>query len=70
MAAAAERMRAMRDKRRGLGLREVRLMVPDARLKDVKGRILQQASRLDLANEHDALRWIEAVSDFDRHETR
>lgn len=70
VAATAERMKAMRDRRRGLGLREVRLIVPDARLKQVKSRIAQQTAALDPASEREALRWIESVSEFDVDEAR
>jgi hypothetical protein len=35
MAHAAERMKAMRDRRRARGLRELRLVIPDARSKTV-----------------------------------
>jgi hypothetical protein len=39
MALAADRMRAMRERRREQGLRELRLIVPDARSKSVRRRI-------------------------------
>jgi hypothetical protein len=35
---AAERMKAMRERRRARGLRELLLLVPDARSKAVRGR--------------------------------
>ncbi|WP_339605532.1 antitoxin MazE-like protein [Bosea sp. CCNWYY174] len=65
MAAVAERMRDMRRRRREQNLREVRLLVPDARSPAVRARIVRQVARLDLAAEDDALRWIESVSEFD-----
>jgi hypothetical protein len=65
MAAVAERMRDMRRRRREQGLREVRLLVPDARSPAVRARIVRQVAKLDLGMEHDALRWIESVSEFD-----
>ena len=61
----AERMRAMRLRRRGLAEREIRLTVPDARSDAVRARIADAVARLDPAGEADALAWIEAVSDFD-----
>ena len=65
MAEPAERMRAMRQRRRTGGLRELRLIVPDARSKVVRRRIAEQVARLDRQDEEEALRWIEAVSEFD-----
>ncbi len=65
MAQAAERMRAMRERRRAQGLRELRLVVPDPRSKAVLRRVAKQVAGLDQAAERDALRWIEAVSEFD-----
>ena len=65
MAAVAERMRDMRRRRRERGLREVRLLVPDARSPEVRDRPRRQVARLDPAAEEDALVWIESVSEFD-----
>lgn len=65
MAAVAERMRDMRRRRRERGLREVRLLVPDARSPEVRDRLRRQVARLDPAAEEDALVWIESVSEFD-----
>jgi hypothetical protein len=65
MAQAAERMKAMRERRRARGLRELRLVVPDARSKTVRRRVAKQVAGLDRSRELDALRWIESVSDFD-----
>jgi Protein of unknown function (DUF3018) len=65
MVLAAERMKAMRERRRERGLREVRLVVPDARSKTVRRRIAKQVHALDVAHELEAMRWIEAVSEFD-----
>lgn len=62
---AAERMRAMRQRRRSLGVREVRLNLPDARASHVRKRIARQVALLDRAREDDALSWTEAVSEFD-----
>lgn len=65
MAQAAERMKAMRERRRQRGLRELRLVVPDARSKAVRRRVARQVAALDRADELEALRWIEAVAEFD-----
>ncbi len=65
MALAADRMRAMRERRRVRGLRELRLVVPDARSRAVRRRIAKQVAKLDRSRELDAMRWIEAVSEFD-----
>jgi hypothetical protein len=65
MAHAAERMRAMRERRRAQGLRELRLVVPDSRSKAVLRRVAKEVAGLDRVAERDALRWIEAVSEFD-----
>jgi hypothetical protein len=63
-------MKKMRARRRALGLRELRLVVPDARSKSVRRRIAKQVARLEPGHERDALSWIEAVSEFDADETR
>jgi hypothetical protein len=65
MAHAAERMRAMRERRRAQGLRELRLVVPDSRSKTVLRRVAKEVASLDRVAERDAMRWIEAVSEFD-----
>lgn len=65
MTAPAERMKAMRDRRRMRGLREVRLTVPDARASLVRERVAHQVATLRPEDETSALRWIEAVSEFD-----
>ncbi len=70
MAGPAERMRRMRARRRSWGMRELRLVVPDARLATVRRRIARQVARLKPASERDALAWIESVSEFDAHEAR
>ena len=58
-------MKMMRARRRGRGLRELRLVVPDARSEAVRKRIAAQVAKLSPDSEHDALLWIEAVSEFD-----
>jgi hypothetical protein len=65
MAEPAERMKMMRARRRLQGLRELRLIVPDARSAAVRSRIAAQAARLNPDSEREALFWIEAVSEFD-----
>jgi hypothetical protein len=65
MAHAAERMKAMRERRRARGLRELRLVVPDARSKAVRKRIAKQVEALNPSTEAEAMRWTEAVSEFD-----
>jgi hypothetical protein len=58
-------MRLMRERRRRRGLRELRLVVPDARMEAVRKRIAAQVANLDPDSERDTLQWIEAVSEFD-----
>jgi hypothetical protein len=65
MAAPAERMKSMRERRRAEGLRELRLVVPDARSVAVRQRIARQVAGLNPDSEREALEWIEAVSEFD-----
>lgn len=68
MAAPAERMKAMRERRRAEGVRELRLLLPDARNASVRQRIAAQSAALDRTREQDALAWIEAVSEFDERD--
>jgi hypothetical protein len=70
MAEAAERMKMMRQRRRALGLRELRLIVPDPHSRAVRRRVAKQVAALDPNSERDALKWIEAVSEFDTDATR
>jgi hypothetical protein len=65
MALPAERMKAMRARRSVRGLRELRLIVPDARSKAVRSRVAKEVAGLDRSRELDALGWIAAVSLFD-----
>ena len=60
----------MRERRRRRGLRELRLVVPDARSKTIRRRIAAQVARLSRDNELEALDWIEGVSEFDADEAR
>jgi hypothetical protein len=66
--APPEGMRTMDQRRPGRGFRELRLVVPDARLRSVRRRVADQVARLNQASEEDALNWIEAVSEFDFRE--
>ena len=70
MAAAAERMKMMRQRRRARGLRELRLVVADPRSRAVRRRVAKQIANLDLDRERDAMNWIESVSEFDADATR
>jgi hypothetical protein len=65
MVRTAERMKAMRERRRTRGLRELRLIVPDARSKAVRKRVAKQVAGLDRALESAAMQWTESVSEFD-----
>jgi hypothetical protein len=51
----------MRERRRAQGLRELRLVVPDARSRAVRLRVARQVAGLDPSSEQDALKWIDAV---------
>jgi hypothetical protein len=70
MTAAAERMKMMRQRRRARGLRELRLVVADARSRLVRRRVAKQVANLDGDRERDTLEWIESVSEFDADATR
>jgi len=70
MAAPAERMKTMRARRRARGLRELRLVVSDARSRAVRRRVAKQVANLDPARERDALQWTESVSEFDADAAR
>jgi hypothetical protein len=70
MTGTAQRMKAMRERRRQLAYREVRLSIPDARAEAVRRRVAEQVSQLSQQSEAEALAWIEAVSEFDVDATR
>jgi Protein of unknown function (DUF3018) len=70
MAEPAERMKMMRARRRREGLRELRLVVPDARSETVRNRLAAQVAKLRPNSEHDALLWIEALAEFDADQAR
>jgi hypothetical protein len=65
MVQAAERMKAMRERRRARGLKELRLVVPDPRSRTVRRRVARQVAALDRSRELEALKWIEGVAEFD-----
>ena len=65
MTVPAERMKTVRDRRRAQGLRELRLVLPDARSSAVRQRVAIEVARLRSACEDEALSWIETVSEFD-----
>ena len=70
MAAPAQRMKAMRERRRAQGYRELRLIVPDPRSAAVRRQIASQANKLDSKAEAGALVWIESVAEFDEDNAR
>jgi hypothetical protein len=58
-------MKAMRERRRAQGMRELRLIVPDASSPLVRRRVARQVAKLDPGAEAAAMHWIEVVSEFD-----
>lgn len=68
MGAGAARVRQYRERLKAAGLREVRIVLPDARSPEVRARIAAQMANLDPEEEAEALRWIEAVSMFDNED--
>ena len=68
MTEPAERMKMMRARRRRQCLRELRLVIPDARSEAVRKRITAQVAQLNPDSERDALLWIEGVSEFESPE--
>jgi hypothetical protein len=65
MDASAERMKRMRQRRRTRGVRELRLVVADARSQAVRRRVAKQVAGLNPDRERETLQWIETVSEFD-----
>ena len=55
----------MRERRRAKGLRELRLVVPDARSEEFRKQVAAEVAMLNPEDEEEAMRWIEAVSEFD-----
>lgn len=70
MTAPAQRMKNMRDRRHARGLRELRLVLPDARSQSVRRRVANAVSKLDPDSEDEVMRWIEAVSVFNEDPAR
>jgi hypothetical protein len=68
MSAAAERMKALRERRKANHLREVRIVALDARSPEVRKRIAEQVAALNKEDEREVLEWIEAVSIFNDEE--
>jgi Protein of unknown function (DUF3018) len=59
----------MRTRRLREGLRELRLVLPDARSQKLRERIAAQVAKLNPDSERDTLLWIEALSeDIDKSE--
>jgi hypothetical protein len=65
MSEPAERMKLMRARRRAQHIRELRLVVPDARSRAVRQRVAQQSAALNIGSETAGLAWIESVAEFD-----
>jgi hypothetical protein len=65
MASPAQRMKNMRERRQATGLRELRLVLPDARSASVRRRVANAVVRLSQRSEAEALDWIENISEFD-----
>jgi hypothetical protein len=63
-------MKMMQQRRRARSMRELRLVVADARSPAVRRRVAQQVAGLNPDREREALQWIEAVSEFDADATR
>ena len=58
-------MKAMRERRRTRGLRELRLVVPDARSKAFRNRVAKQVAGLDQSLDMAAIRWTKSIAEFD-----
>ena len=63
-------MRAIRERRRRQGLRELRPVFRNARLQSARRRVAARVAALDESSQDDALRWIEAASEFDEIDRR
>lgn len=66
---ANERMRAWRDRQRRSGRREVRMVLPDARLPGARERVATSVAGLDQQDDEDGSLGSE-VSEFDAHSAR
>lgn len=62
---ATRKQKVLRDERTGVPLREVRLLVPDARHPEVKARLKAARLAMNMDDETEAIKFIEAVSDYD-----
>ena len=52
------------------GKRQVHITLPNPRSEKVRRRVANSVARLNQSQEAHALRWVEAVSEFDERETR
>ena len=66
----SKRMKIVRERRSVRGLRELRLVVVDARSRAVRRRVAKQVASLDPDHERDALKWTAAISEFDADAAR
>jgi hypothetical protein len=64
MTAAAERMRALRERRKANHLREVRIVALDARSPEVRKMIAEQVAAMNKEEEREVLEWMEKVADL------
>ncbi|CDZ26036.1 antitoxin MazE-like protein [Neorhizobium galegae] len=61
----ARKQKILRDPLTGVPLREVRLLVPDARHPEVQARIKAAHRAMNAEDEADVIAFIEGVSDYD-----
>jgi hypothetical protein len=50
------------------GMRELRIVIPDARSPEFRKRVAEEVARLNPAAEEEAIAWIESVSLFDNED--
>lgn len=62
---ATRKQKVLRDERTGVPLREVRLLVPDARHPEVQARLKAARLAMNMDDEAEAIDFIEAVSDYE-----
>jgi hypothetical protein len=62
-------MKMMRQRRRVRGMRELHLVVADARSRAVRRRVAKQVAGLNPDRERETQQWIETVSEFDADAT-
>jgi hypothetical protein len=65
MSTAAERMKALRDRRKANHMREVRIVALDARSAEVRERINTEIAAFNKEDEREILEWMEVVADLD-----